>query len=69
MDEIALSGWKDPLASEQNKPCYADEQGTLSSHNDFLRVCNGDSQVARQLFDLCYWQSPAFQYALLCSLR
>src|SRR5207302_11143425 len=23
-----------------------------------------DSQVARQLFDLCYWQSPAFQFAL-----
>jgi hypothetical protein len=64
MDEIALSGWKDPQAYEQNKPCYTDEQGTLYSRDDFLSVCNGDSQVARQLFDLCYWQSPAFQFAL-----
>ncbi|HEU5378799.1 MAG TPA: hypothetical protein VFV38_25530 [Ktedonobacteraceae bacterium] len=64
MDEIVLSGWKDPQAFEQNKPCYADEQGTLYSRDDFLSVCNGDGQVARQVFDLCYWQSPAFQFAL-----
>ncbi len=64
MEDIQFSGWKDPKAYGQNKPCYSDEQGHMYTRDDFLSVCNGDSQVARQLFDLCYWQSPAFQFAL-----
>jgi hypothetical protein len=64
MEDIQLSGWKDPEAYEQNKPCYTDEQGRVYTRDDFLSVCNGDSQVALQLFQLCYWQTPVFQFAL-----
>jgi hypothetical protein len=62
--DIEFSGQKDPIAYGQNDPCYTDEQGIAYTRTDFLNVCNGDEQVARQLFDLCYWQSPAFQFAL-----
>jgi hypothetical protein len=55
---------KDSDAYEQGKPCYIDEQGIVYTRADFLAACNGDESVARSLFDLCYWQSPVFQFAL-----
>jgi hypothetical protein len=55
---------KDYDAYERGDVCYIDERGTAYTRADFLAACNADEQVARRLFDLCYWQSPAFQFAL-----
>ncbi|HLZ55445.1 MAG TPA: hypothetical protein VKR06_00745 [Ktedonosporobacter sp.] len=56
---------KDLAAYERDEPCYVDEEGVAYTRADFLAVCNGDEQVARRLFDLCYCLPPRFQLLLL----
>lgn len=64
MDKQLQPGWKDLEAYEQGSLCYIDERGQQYDRIDFLAVCNGDIEVARRLFDLCYWQPPQLQLAL-----
>lgn len=40
-------------------PCYVPElSDTVYSRNDFLRICNGQEDLAEQLFEGCDWQHP-----------
>lgn len=40
-------------------PCYVPElSDTVYCQNDFLRICNGQEDLAEQLFEGCDWQHP-----------
>lgn len=41
-------------------PCYVPElDDTLYSRNDFMKMCNGQEEIAEQLFYDVDWQSPS----------
>lgn len=45
-----------------DKPCYAPEYADADdeyfTHQDFLDLCDGDEELARDLFDMVDWQYP-----------
>lgn len=49
----------DAYQNRANAPCYVPElSDTVYSRNDFLRICNGQEDLAEQLFEGCDWQHP-----------
>ena len=53
--------YKNPNAYHNDKSavCYVPElSDAVYSRNDFLRICNGQEDLAKQLFEGCDWQHP-----------
>lgn len=50
---------EDAFKNSPNEPCYVPElSDTVYTRNDFLRMCNGQEEIAEQVFDAVDWQHP-----------
>ena len=61
--EYFRQGWifKDPEAfrDREDAPCYVPElNDTVYTKQDFLELCNGQEEIAQELFGQLDWQSP-----------
>ena len=62
--EFSSQGWifKDwgAFRNEMDAPCYVPElDDTVYTKQDFLELCNGQEEIAEELFGQLDWQSPS----------
>lgn len=61
--EYYRQGWifkdEDAFKNNPDAPCYVPElSDTVYTRNSFLEMCNGQPEIAEQVFDAVDWQHP-----------